>query len=574
MFIRPCYRKKNGKRHAYWALVESYRTQRGPRQRTVAYLGMLDQKQRLGVKNAAQGNPQQNQKLLLNTPKAQYVQVDPNRVRVERCRNFGDVWLGLELVRKLQLDQFLENTLPQGRAEIPWSTMALVLVLCRLCDPSSELHIAEHLRRHSALADLLGVSEEKINDDRLYRALDALLPHKNALETFLKNRLGKLFDLKYDLLLYDVTSTYFEGKADGNKKAKRGYSRDHRSDCKQVCIGLVVSKCGMPLGYEVFAGNRRDVTTLQEIVQIMEARYGKAERIWAMDRGMVSDENMEFLQAEGRRYIVGTPKSMLKKFERELLSEDWNTIRPGLDVKLCGGPQGDEVFILCRSQDRGEKENAMLARFEDRLEEGLRKIEQSCAKRKHKVSTIAKRLGRLLQKNSRAAKLFKVDVAERADGGADLEWSKDVSKAEWASLSNGCYILRSNVLDWSAQELWEAYIQLNEAESAFRIQKNDLRIRPIWHQKQERVEAHILVCFLGYVLWKTLGQLCKAGELGNEPRRVLEEVGRIKLVDVILPTREGVEIRRRCVTHPTDHQAILLERLGLNLPTHLKMTEM
>jgi hypothetical protein len=342
--------------------MESYRTERGPRQRIVAYLGQLDESHRLGVKNAAKGNPETRQKQLFDDTRPHWVEVDVKRLRVENRRDFGGPWLGLQLIEQLGLKDFLDRTLPDGREEIPWSLMALVLILCRLCEPSSELHIAEHFYAQSALADLLGISPEKINEQRLYRALDAILPHKEPLETFLKNRLGELFGIEYDLLLYDVTSTYFEGQADGNPLAQRGYSRDHRPDCKQVCIGLVVSKCGMPLGYEVFAGNRTDVTTLQEIVQTME-------------------------------------------------------------------------------------------------------------------------------------------------------------------------------------------------------------LRPIWHQKEERVLAHILVCFLAYVLWKTLSPRCQRAGLGHEPRRVFEELGKIQLVDVVLPTRHGPDIRRRCVTQPTEHQAILLAHLKLNLPT-------
>ncbi len=567
MFIRPCYRTKNGKRHAYWALMESYRTERGPRQRVVTYLGQLDESQREGVKQAAEGGQGFHQKRLFDEVRPQWVEVDVKRVRVENRRDFGGPWLGLELVEQLGLKEFLDRTIPAGREEIPWSLMALVLVLCRLCDPSSELHIAEHFYAQSALSDLLGISPEKINEQRLYRAMDALLPHKEALEVFLKNRLGELFGLEYDLLLYDVTSTYFEGQAEANPLANRGYSRDHRPDCKQVCIGLVVSKCGMPLGYEVFAGNRVDVTTLQEIVQTMERRYGRADRIWVGDRGMVSADNIAFLKQSGRRYIVGTPKAMLKQFQRELLAEDWRTIRDGLEVKLCPSPDGDETFVLCRSRDRREKEKAMHGRFEQRIEEGLRRIEASCEKQRLEPVIVAQRLGRLLGQNSRAAGLFHTEIRAAADGRTTLYWKKIDAWRDWAALSEGCYLLRSNVTDWSDEDLWKAYIQLTEAEAAFRIHKSDLMLRPIWHQKEERVLAHILVCFLAYVLWKTLSQRCQRAGLGHEPRRVFEELSKIQLVDVVLPTRQGTDIRRRCVTQPTDHQAILLTHLKLNLPS-------
>jgi transposase len=574
MFVRPCFRDKDGKRHAYWALVESYRSERGPRQRVVAYLGRLDEAGRLGIHQAADPRSDRQQKQLFAAPQPQWVEVDAAAVRVENCRRFGDVWLALELIRKLRLNEFLERTIPRGREDVPWSVTALVLVIARLCEPSSELHIAEHFYRQTALSDLLGVTCAKIDDNRLYRGLDQLLPHKAELETFLKDRLGELFDLEYDLLLYDVTSTYFEGLAAGNPLAQYGYSRDRRTDCKQVCIGLVVSRCGLPLGYEVFAGNRHDSTTLQEIVATMEARHGMADRIWIVDRGMVSEDNLAFLRAGERRYIVGTPKGLLKQFEQQLLAEDWNILRAGLEVKLCAAPDGtSETFILCRSRDRREKEQAMHQRFERRVEAGLERIAASCQKKRYRPVTIAERVGRLLGQNSRAARLFEVEVREVPEGGAELAWKKAERWRDWTALSEGCYLLRSNVSDWTDEELWKAYIQLTEAEAAFRIHKSDLSIRPIWHQKEERVLAHILVCCLAYVLWKLLGQLCERAGLGQEPRRVLAELRELRCVDVILPTRAGPEIRRRSITKPTEHQAILLDRLGFELPPHLLQFE-
>lgn len=570
MFIRPCHRTKDGKRHAYWALVESYRTARGPRQRVVAYLGQMGKPKRRGVQRAARGKATPS---LFDEAAPEWVEVDVKRLRVERCLDFGGPWLGLQLLRRLELIDFLDEIMPVSRAEVPWPLMAAVLVLCRWCRPSSELYIAEHLYKHTAIAELLGIPSRKINEQRLYRALDKVLVHREALQIFLKNRLGSLFDLKYDLLLYDMTSTYFEGDAKGNPKAQRGYSRDHRPDCKQVCIALVVTKDGMPLGYQTFAGNRSDVTTLEEIVGTMEDRYGRADRIWALDRGMISQENLAFLREGARRYIVGTPKGMLRKFERELLSRDWESIHEGLEVKRVASPDGEETFILCRSADRRQKEKAMHERFAQRIEEGLRQIEGSCQRRKYKVVTIAKRVGKLLGRNTRAAGLFETDVVRGPDGGARLVWRKVSAWRRWAELSEGCYLLRTNVNDWTGEELWEAYMQLTDAEDAFRIHKTDLGIRPIWHQKEERVDAHILVCFLAYVLCKTLEQMCRRAGLGDEGRRVLDELSRIRLVDVVLPTRDGTEIRRRCVTRPDEHQGILLHRLGLNLPSSLPVTD-
>jgi len=395
VYLRRCHRAKDGKRHAYWALVKSVRTAKGPRQEVVAYLGDLDEAGRLGVQQAAggdrsstatslcgqsgharqagRGDPSSAQQPnLFDAPQPRYVEVDLSGVTVEATRRFGGPWLALQLIGKLGLQEALDRLMPAGREEVPWSIMSLVLVICRLCDPSSELRIAEHLYERSALPDLLGVSVEKINDDRLYRALDALLPHKAALEKHLKHRLGELFNLSYDLLLYDVTSTYFEGQCNGNGQAQRGYSRDSRGDCKQVCIALVVSRDGMPLGYELFAGNKADVTTVKEIVTTMEQRYGKADRVWVMDRGMVSAANVQFLKEGGRRYILGTHKALLRKYEKQLIASDWSVVHEGLEVKLCPDPDGGtETFILCRSAARRQKEKAMHEKFEKRIEEGL-----------------------------------------------------------------------------------------------------------------------------------------------------------------------------------------------------------
>jgi len=571
MYIRPGYRDKNGKRHAYWYLVESYRTSRGPRQRTVAYLGEMDKGCRLGIKAAANGETFYAGELFDRT-EPQWVEVDPKGVRVENARSFGGYWVGVELMRRIGLEGFFRNVLPSGREKIPWHEMGKVLILSRLINPSSELYIAEHLYAKSAMEYLLGVPSSAVDDNRLYRALDQVLPHKEALEVYLKEQLGTLFDLEFNLILYDVTSTYFEGEAALNNLAQRGYSRDHRPDCKQVCIALAVTREGIPFGYELFAGNRSDVTTLQEIVVLMESRYGRAQGIWCVDRGMLSEENVAFLQQSGRRYIAGTPRSMLKRFERDLLSGQWETIREGLEIQRCASPQGNETFILCRSRERREKERAIHRRFEERIERGLETMAASCRKRAWQRGVIERRIGRLLGCNSRAAGLFDVTVQEQK-GHATIAWKKVNTWREWADLSEGCYLLRSNVTDWTAEELWEAYIQLTEAEEAFRIHKSDLRIRPIWHQKEGRVKAHILVCFLAFVLWKTFAQICKRSGLGDEPRRIFKELSDIKVQDVILPARSGREICLRCVTEPTEHQEILLQRLKMVMPKRLEFAK-
>jgi len=353
MYLKRCGQTRLKRDGIYWELVESYRTERGPRQRIVSYLGSVGEANRLGVQQAARGQESSWQSRLFDEAgEPEWVEIDSRRVRAERVRDFGGYWLGLVVADRLGLISLLDKLLPEGREEVPWSIMALTLVLMRLCEPSSELRIAEHLYERSSLGDLLVIPADRVNDDRLYRTLDSLLPHKVELEMHLKERLGTLFDLEYDLLLYDMTSTYFEGQGTCNEQAALGYSRDHRPDCKQVCIALVVSRQGMPLGYEVFAGNRADATTVEDIVMKVEAQYGSAGRIWVMDRGMVSEENLAYLRAGGRRYIVGTPRSQLKRFERELLMDDWQQVREGLEVKRCPSPDGEEGFILCRSAAR------------------------------------------------------------------------------------------------------------------------------------------------------------------------------------------------------------------------------
>ena len=499
------------------------------------------------------------------------MEINLRSLRVERTTAFGGVWLGQWLLKRLGLDTFFAEHLPQGREEIPWAVMVQVLILGRFLEPSSELRLAEHLYGRTAFTEVLGVPLAKINDDRLYRALDALLPHKAVLTKHLRAKGGELFGLTYDLVLYDVTSTFFEGTAAATPQAQRGYSRDHRPDCVQLCIALVVDRSGFPLGYEVFPGNRHDSTTVKTIVRLMEKTYGKADRIWVMDRGMVSEDNLAFLRREGRRFIIGTPKAMLKTVEHDLLTAGWETVREGVEVKTCVAPDGStDHFVLCRSQARHQKEAAMHARFEARIEAGLTKLAASCAKRKWPVGTIERRVGKLMGAHTRAAGLFAVDVTTRPDGaGAQVTWTYQSAWRDWATLSEGCYLLRSNIADLPPAELWTAYIGLTQAEAAFRIQKSDLQLRPIWHQKSERVKAHLLVCFLAFVLWKTLGQFCRQAGLGDDPRRILDEVAQIMLVDVAVDTTAGVTLRKRCVAQPTPQQAILLQQLHLPLPQYL-----
>src|SRR3984885_10794 len=573
MYLRHTAAPKNGKTHTYWRLVRSVRTGRKVRQETVAQLGELDDQGRLEARALAErlAGLERQPGLFDDDLPIDPIPLDLRALRLERGRRFGDVWLAHRLWQALGFDRLLEELLPRGREHVAWSTMASVLVIARLCEPSSELHIAEDWFRRTALDDLLGVAEAKIDDNRCYRGLDKLFELKEALEKHVKVRLGSMFQLEYDILLYDVTSTYFEGEARANPKAQRGHSRDHRGDCKQVCIGLVVTRDGFPLGFEVFAGNRHDSTTLREIVERMESRYGQSSRVWALDRGMVSEKHLDWLRERGSRYIVGTPKSQLAAHERQLLDGEWSLVRDGLQVQIVPASDGNEVYLLCRSADRAAKEQAMRERFAQRIETALAKMKSACEKRKCQSGVIERRIGRLLQSNQRAARFYDVRVTASANGQAQIDWSKRDDLWTAAAVRDGCYLLRSNVTEWTGEELWQTYMQLTQAEAAFRIKKDQLELRPVWHQIERRVNAHILVCFLAYVLYKTLEGWCRKAGIGSSVPTVLEEMARIQSTDVVAPTRDGREVRLRCVVRPDRAQSILIERLGLELPQRLRL---
>jgi transposase len=582
MYLRHTTRKKDGKTHTYWRLVRSVRRGTKVVQETVAQLGELDAAGRASARQLAHrmtGRSDEQRELFEPSAEAQTVPIQLDQVRLERSRSFGEVYLGWTLWRGLELDRVVEELLPAGREAVSWGAMAALLVIARLCEPSSELAIAERWYRSTALEDILGIAVPTVNDDRLYRTLDRLLPHKAALESHLRSKLGELFALDYDLLLYDVTSTYFEGLCPHNDLARRGYSRDHRPDCQQVCLALVVTREGLPLGYEVFAGNRVDVTTVEHIVSTMETRFGLAQRIWVMDRGMVSQANVAWLQQSGRRYLLGASRAELKHWKQELLDErDWNVVRAGVEVKLCQGPDGAETFVLCRSRERIDKEKAMHERFSMRIETQLRTLERRLqhAHRPIDRSAVDRQIGRLLERNRRAAQRFDIELTTdpAQPSGLRLVWSVRSQWDDWAQVSEGCYVLRTNVTDWTPEQLWHAYIQLTQVEAAFRIQKADLALRPIWHQKADRVNAHVLVCFLAYVLWKTLEQWAQRAGLGHSPRTLLTELGQLRSADIVLPTAElkPRELRLRCVVRPDRAQGLLLDRLGLRLPSRLRIS--
>lgn len=584
MYLRRYSKKADGEEYGYWSLVESVRTARGPRQRVVASIGKLpglDKEERVGweeIVRILNGKSQPQDRLFEKTEEPpSWATVDINRVSVERLRGFGDIYLALLLWQRLGFAEFCKEQMSEGREAIPWSIMACILTVARFCAPSSELQIAESWYDKTALDDLLGVPPDRVNDDRLYRSLDVLLPHKDALCRHLQERYGELFGETFDFLFYDITSTYFEGIALGNPQAKRGYSRDSRPDCPQVCIGLVTSREGLPLAFEIFDGNRTDVTTTEEMVLIMESKYGKATRIWVMDRGMVSEENIEFMRKRGAKYIVGTPKSMLRKFEKELLAKGWEEVHPGVEVKKCASPEGaEEAFVLCRSEGRKEKETAILNRFVIRLEAGLNKLKEQAMQGKLRDRQKAeRRIGRLLERNSRSASLFDVAVTETTTGKnirLNIEIYKNKARYQWALQSGGNYILRTNWKESDPKTIWKRYIQLTEVEDAFRTEKHDLGMRPIYHRKQDRTQAHIMVCFLALAMWRTLQQWMKASGLGTAPRKFIEEMREVKSLDVLLPAKDKT-LRLRVVSTPSKELKVLLQRMKILMPNRAKIIE-
>jgi len=589
MYLRRHRRTVNAITYEYWTLVESRRTASGPRQHTVATLGKLP-----GLDGQVYASWEAIDDLLegrtagvqlelgqeAEAAAALWREVDVRGVRVERVREFGEVYLALALWRRLGLHGLLNELIPCGREEVPWERIVCLLTVARFCAQKSELGVAERWYGRTALEDLLGVSWEKINDDRLYRGLDELHAHKEQLTQHLLQRYQSWFGVGFEFLIYDVTSTFFEGQALGNTKAARGYSRDHRPDCKQVCIGLVVSPEGLPLAYEVFAGNRNDVTTVEEIITVMEEKYGQAQRIWVLDRGMVSEENIEFLRTRQAQYLVGTPKAQLRQFEAALLEDkDWQQVRPDVEVKLLPHPdgKGQEQFVLCRSQARREKEKAMLARQEQRLWQKLLGIHRRLQKKPAPAEEIERRVGRWLGRYPAADKLFEVEVClDEQRQACGLSVACVVDRKQWAAQAQGAYLLRTNCTESDPAKLWEWYLHLQQAEAAFRCAKSDLCLRPIFHHKTRRVEAHILVCFLSLALWRVLEQWMKGKGLGTCARQLVGEIATIKSLDVVLPikTPEGLkELRLRTVARPDRMVAELLQRLGLTLPQQSRIIE-
>jgi transposase len=514
----------------------------------------------------------------------QVARVLVNRVRLERTRQFGSCLLGWELWKHLELDRFFEQAVDDDPADVAWSRVAAVLAINRLCAPGSELAVEERWYPATALDDLLEIEEGKINDTRLYRCLDRILPHKTKLEQHLKQRYGELFGAEFDVLLYDLTSTYVEGTAEKNPMMARGYSRDHRPDCEQMVIALIVNSEGFPFSYETFDGNRADVSTMETILRMVERKYGKARRIWVFDRGIVSEENLAAIRKRGGQYLVGTPRRQMKRFESELLKEDWTQVRPDVEVKRVAIPQGNETYILCRTTGRKEKERAIRKRFSTRMEEVLKRLQTTIAEGRLKDrNKMERRLGKIQARHAQVNDLFEVTLRD-TPAGIRLVWEMKAERKAWRDLREGAYLLRTNLQADSAEEMWSKYMQLTEAESSFRALKSELSIRPLFHQKEPRVKAHVLVAFLGYALWVTLKHLLKrrpaivpqpsASGVDNaqpfSPKKALALLSTLQSADIVLPTTDGREIRLRRITEPTAEQKSLLHQLGLSLPERLK----
>jgi transposase len=579
VFLRSHQRSKDGKEHSYWSLVETVRTADGPRQKTLCYLGELNGSAHARwLKTIEVFNEQGESRQLKLFPSdveppeddSNVAQVLLNRVRLERTRQFGNCFIGLELWKRLGLDRLFVELVDTDEADVPWSRVAAVLAINRLCAPGSELAIEQRWYPATALDDLLHIEAGKLNDSRLYRCLDKLGDHKDRIEGHLKQRYGELFGAQFDVLLYDLTSSYVEGAAEANALMRRGYSRDHRPDCKQLVIALVVNVEGFPFSYEVFEGNRADVTTLDEILRAVEGKYGRARRIWVFDRGVVSEENLATLRRRGAQYLVGTPRSKLKSFQQELLSDEWEQVRPEVEVKLVPIRGGGETYVLCRTSARQDKEKAIRSRFSSRIEDALGRLEKRVRAGKLKDrGKIERRIGAILARHPQVADLYKVEV-QAAGEGLRVQWYMADEHRRWQELREGAYLLRTNIEGDNASDLWIKYIQLTEAEAAFRALKSELSIRPIYHQIERRVKAHVMVAFLGYALWVTLKHLLKAKETGLSPLKALALMATIQSADIVLPTTDGREIRLRRVTVPDQKQKELISRLGWVLPERLE----
>jgi hypothetical protein len=597
VFLRRYSRTVAGKQVAYYALVESIRTPHGPRQHVVAYLGELnhDQQrrwQRTIVFHNRQGEAQQLR--LFPEDCAAALDDDPDVVRIRlskvgwtNARNFGDIYLARWLWRYLKLDDIIDRHLPIGKHTVRPADIVAIEVINRLCAPCSEFALAEHWYASTGLEDLLGIADADITKDRLYRTLDGLRVIKESIEKDLRQHLGTLFDLDYELLLYDLTSTYVEGLAEGNPLAQRGYSRDRRSDCKQIVIALVVTREGFPLAHECLVGNTQDGQTVQALVRTIEQRFGTCRRVWVMDRGMISKENLAFLSRPGRRYLIALKRGALNKFAKELTRPGWERLPDNDEVEVKCLRRGRSTYLLARSLPRRRKERAIRRRQLLKLSRGLRSIQRRItAGRLKNRDKILETLGRLKGACAKATPLVQIDTLPQQP--TTLSWSWKISKIKALLVRDGAYVLRTNQAGWQASELWQTYMQLTVVEKAFRVLKSELLLRPLWHQYSGRVEAHVFICVLAYTLWKTLDHLLKRAGLLTEIRKVADEEGqpgpgprpmtpqvalrelhKVHIGDILLETTDGQTLALRRVARPDATQARILRGLGVELPERL-----
>ncbi len=581
MFLRCHGRKKNGKLHRYWSVAETRRLGQGKTaQRQVLYLGEINDRQEAAWRKTLEVFDEvrrENRQLSLFPadrpipPDAlNAISIDLAGMKVRQARRFGDCWLGLTLWRQLGLDGFWSEKLGRERGAVEWSKVLTVLVINRLCEPASEFAVHRRWFLASAMDELLGVDFAVADKDRLYRCLDRLVAHKDELLKFLVNRWKTLFDARFDVLLYDLTSTYFEGRCEQNPKARHGHSRDRRPDCRQVVIALVVTPEGFPLAYEVMPGNTSDRTTLKAFLAKIELMYGKTRRVWLMDRGVPTQYDLERMRADGVGYLVGTPKRLLDQMEQALLDRPWQEVHEGMRVKLV--EREGELYVLAESGDRRAKETAIRRRKLKTLVHGLNRLKRRCRDRDRLLETLA-----VLRKEAgRAAKFVTIRKPMGDEPVNRRTFVCRFDRLAWrrAAERDGRYILRAYIpwedghkdVDRSGPTLWAWYMQLVHVKEAFRTLKSDLDLRPIGHQLEGRVEAHILVAFLGYCLSVTLRAKLRQTAPGLTAKEALALLAAIQMVDVEFPTTDGRVLILPRHTEPETEQQILLDKLGLTLP--------
>lgn len=573
MFLKRHTRRKNGKRHIYYSLCESLRiSSKRVVQRRLLNLGELNTTQlerwQRSIEVIEEDGASTQKRLFTDkegqAPEAEDIcEVRLSTLRVRKAREFGACWLGCRLFEELQLQEFFGRHLKEHRGPEDWAKVVELLVVNRLCQPGSELSIHEKWFGGTAMDHLLGCGPGVAGKDRLYRALDKILPLKPELEKHLGQRWRDLFGADTEVLLYDLTSTYFEGSAEGVEQAARGYSRDHRPDCQQLVLALVVTTEGLPLSYELFPGNTHDASTLRQILDQVEDRYGRSNRIWVFDRGLVSQENLDVLNERQIGYLVGTPRHRLDEFQKELLAGDWQKVRgrPGVRVQLI--EREHEIYVLARSENRAQKELAMRRRVLGGLSRDLRALSRSVREgRLRDQRKIDQRLGRIQERWGSAWRYL-----QRVEAGPSaVSWRWDSRRLRMMKLRDGAYLLRSNMAPVDPGILWRQYVQLTEVEEAFRVLKSELRIRPLWHRTDRRVEAHVMVAFLGYALWTCLRQKLRSVAGSITAARALEVMQSVLMVEVWFGLRDGRQLCLPRITEPEPEQRLLLHHLGWNLP--------